>query len=151
MSFAFALKNEVKRRSRPLHRQRPTNQGTESSSTLIEELKMIRQFESVGLRVPSMRSVPSSMQPRITWPRHLSLIGLLLFTLLYVLIPTVAAQEPQRDPAGTATGDKHQALDAAGNPFVVAEPTDKTCPRLRSLQKLDGSPFSAPRSHFCHE
>jgi len=53
-------------------------------------------------------------------------MGLLLFTLLYVLIPTVAAQEPQRDPAGTATGDKHQALDAAGNPFVVAEPTDKT-------------------------
>ncbi len=87
---------------------------------------MIRQFESVGLRVPSMRSATSSIQLRITWPRNLSLMGLLLFTLLYVLIPTVAAQEPQRDPAGTATGDKHQALDAAGNPFVVAEPTDKT-------------------------
>src|SRR5260370_2536821 len=124
MSFAFALKNEVKRRSRPLHRQRPTNQGTESSSTLIEELKMIRnQFESVGLRVPSMRSATSSLQPRIVWPRHLSLMGLLLLTLLYVLIPTVAAQEPQRDPAGTATGDKHQALDAGRNPFFVAGPS----------------------------
>lgn len=93
------------------------------------------QFESAGLRVPSTRSVTGSMQPRIVWPRHLSLIVLLLFTLLYVLIPTVAAQEPQRDPAGTATGDKHQALDAAGNPFVVAEPTDKTAPDYLEKKK----------------
>src|SRR5260370_16913066 len=123
MSFAFALKNEVKRRSRPLHRQRPTNQGTKSSSTLIEELKMIRnQFESAGLRVPSMRSAPSSMQHRIVWPRHLSLAVLLLFTLLYVLIPTVAAQEPQRDPPGTATRHKPHSLYSPVNPFLLAQP-----------------------------
>ncbi len=97
---------------------------------------MIRnQFESVGLRVPSMRSATSSLQPRIVWPRHLSLMGLLLLTLLYVLIPTVAAQEPQRDPAGTATGDKHQALDAGGNPFVVAEPSDKSAPDYLEKKK----------------
>jgi Amt family ammonium transporter len=32
------------------------------------------------------------------------------------------------DPAGTATGDKTSVVDAAGNPFVPAEPTDKTAP-----------------------
>ena len=103
---------------------------------------MIRnQSESVGLRVPSMRSATSSIQLRITWPRHLSLMGLLLFTLLYVLIPAVAAQEPQRDPAGTATGDKHQAVNAAGNPFVVAEPTDKTAPDYDLCRSLTAVRF----------
>ena len=38
------------------------------------------------------------------------------------------ADEPKADPSGTATGDKSTAVDAAGNPFVVAEPTDKTAP-----------------------
>src|ERR1700724_917296 len=35
---------------------------------------------------------------------------------------------PNPDRAGTATGDKSAAVDAAGNPFVVPEPTDKTAP-----------------------
>ena len=35
---------------------------------------------------------------------------------------------PKPDPSGTATGDKTTAVDAAGNPFVVAEPTDKSAP-----------------------
>src|SRR6202158_4034103 len=35
---------------------------------------------------------------------------------------------PKPDPAGTATGDKSAAVDAAGNPFVPVEPTDKTAP-----------------------
>lgn len=39
-----------------------------------------------------------------------------------------AADEPQPDPAGIATGDKSTAVDAGGNAFVVAEPTDKTDP-----------------------
>jgi Amt family ammonium transporter len=32
------------------------------------------------------------------------------------------------DPSGVATGDKTTAVDAAGNSFVVSEPTDKTAP-----------------------
>jgi len=32
------------------------------------------------------------------------------------------------DPSGTATGDKSAVVDAAGNPFAVPEPTDKTAP-----------------------
>lgn len=39
-----------------------------------------------------------------------------------------ADDAPKPDPAGTATGDKTSAVDAAGNPFVVPEPTDKNAP-----------------------
>ena len=41
----------------------------------------------------------------------------------------------QADPAGTATGDKSSAQDAAGNPFVVPEPTDKSAPDYAKSKK----------------
>src|SRR5215470_8192351 len=46
-----------------------------------------------------------------------------------------AADEPQPDPAGIATGDKSTAIDAGGNPFVVPEPTDKTDPDYAQKKK----------------
>jgi ammonium transporter, Amt family len=46
--------------------------------------------------------------------------------ILLVAPRPTRAQQP--DPAGTATGDKNSAADAAGNPFVVPEPTDKSAP-----------------------
>ena len=49
--------------------------------------------------------------------------------------PSLSAQEPQRDPAGTATGDKTSAVDAGGNSFVVSEPTDKTAPDYAEKKK----------------
>ncbi len=39
------------------------------------------------------------------------------------------------DPAGTATGDKTSAVDAAGNSFVVPEPTDKNAPDYAQNKK----------------
>jgi Amt family ammonium transporter len=39
-----------------------------------------------------------------------------------------APAEPKPDPSGSATGDKSAAIDGAGNPFVVAEPTDTSDP-----------------------
>ena len=45
------------------------------------------------------------------------------------------ADDPKPDPSGTATGDKTTAVDAAGNPFVVAEPTDKTAPDYAKNKK----------------
>ncbi len=42
--------------------------------------------------------------------------------------PAAAPAEPKPDPAGTATGDKSAAIDGAGNPFVVPEPTDTADP-----------------------
>ncbi|HCC56942.1 MAG TPA: ammonium transporter [Solibacterales bacterium] len=45
------------------------------------------------------------------------------------------ADEPKPDPAGIATGDKSTAADAAGNAFVVAEPTDKNAPDYAANKK----------------
>ena len=42
--------------------------------------------------------------------------------------PSAAPAEPKPDPAGSATGDKSAAIDGAGNPFVVPEPTDTSDP-----------------------
>ncbi len=54
------------------------------------------------------------------------LLGLWLVAALTAF--SFADDGPKPDPAGTATGDKTTAVDAAGNPFVVPEPTDKTAP-----------------------
>jgi ammonium transporter, Amt family len=48
---------------------------------------------------------------------------------------SLAADEPQPDPAGIATGDKTNAIDAAGNPFVVPEPTDLSDPDYAQKKK----------------
>jgi ammonium transporter, Amt family len=45
------------------------------------------------------------------------------------------ADDPKPDPAGIVTGDKTAAMDAGGNPFVVAEPTDKTDPDYAAKKK----------------
>jgi hypothetical protein len=55
--------------------------------------------------------------------------------LLAGLSTQCLADEPKPDPSGTATGDKTTAVDAAGNPFVVAEPTDKTAPDYAANKK----------------
>jgi len=49
--------------------------------------------------------------------------------------PCFADDGPKPDPSGTATGDKTTAVDAAGNPFVVPEPTDKTAPDYPANKK----------------
>ena len=50
--------------------------------------------------------------------------------------PAAAAPaEPQPDPSGLATGDKGSAVDAGGNSFSVAEPTDKTAPDYADKKK----------------
>jgi Amt family ammonium transporter len=49
--------------------------------------------------------------------------------------PCSADDGPKPDPSGTATGDKTTAVDAAGNPFVVPEPTDKAAPDYATNKK----------------
>src|SRR5229473_6918389 len=94
---------------------------------------MIRnQVEPAGTRAPPIRSIASRML-RVPSPKQLCVA--VLFTFLCLLIPAVAAQEPQRDPAGTATGDKTNAVDAGGNSFVVTEPTDKSAPDYADKKK----------------
>jgi Amt family ammonium transporter len=48
---------------------------------------------------------------------------------------SLADDGPKPDPSGTATGDKAAAVDAAGNPFVVPEPTDKSAPDYAKNKK----------------
>ncbi len=49
--------------------------------------------------------------------------------------PVAQAPEPKPDPAGIATGNKDNALDAAGNAFVVSEPTDTKAPDYADKKK----------------
>ena len=55
--------------------------------------------------------------------------------LVTIFTSSLAAQEPKPDPAGIATGDKTNAIDASGTPFVVAEPTDKAAPDYADKKK----------------
>jgi Amt family ammonium transporter len=67
-------------------------------------------------------------------------LTLLSVTFLLFLAIGAAAQTP--DPAGIATGDRSTVIDAAGNAFVVSEPTDKTAPDY-AQKKKDYETFSA--------
>jgi ammonium transporter, Amt family len=54
-------------------------------------------------------------------------ISLLIVVLLGCLTPCgLLAQGPQPDPAGLTTGDRNNAVDGAGNPFMVPAPPDPT-------------------------
>jgi Amt family ammonium transporter len=65
--------------------------------------------------------------------------ALLVLLLAQILCGSMCAafadQAPQPDPAGAATGDKNSVVDAAGNPFVVPEPTDPTSPDYAKNKK----------------
>jgi ammonium transporter, Amt family len=56
--------------------------------------------------------------------------------LLAALSRTCLADDtPKPDPAGIATGDRNSTVDAAGNSFVVVEPTDKKAPDYAANKK----------------
>ncbi len=65
---------------------------------------------------------------RRTLVGSVAMIVLLAGTLASFSAFGFADDAPKPDPAGVATGDKTSAVDAAGNPFVVPEPTDKNAP-----------------------
>ena len=67
-------------------------------------------------------------------PRRGSIMMLAASVLIGALAP-VMADEPKPDPAGIATGDKTNAVDAGGTSFVVAEPTDKNAPTYGQAKK----------------
>ena len=69
---------------------------------------------------------------RVAHRKWLSTIVLLVWCVLGV---SSFASAQQTDPAGTATGDKSNVVDAGGNAFVVAEPTDKADPDYAARKK----------------
>ncbi len=77
---------------------------------------------------------------RRTTRRILQMIVALVIALVSAQIlcgpmSVARADQTQPDPAGTATGDRSSAADAAGNPFVVPEPTDPSAPDYAKLKK----------------
>jgi len=64
-----------------------------------------------------------------------ALLVLLLGQMLCGSVCVAFADQAPPDPAGTATGDKSSVSDAAGNPFVVPEPTDTASPDYAKNKK----------------
>ena len=60
---------------------------------------------------------------------------LAIVTGLAVMAAPAMAQEPKPDPAGIATGDKSNVVDAGGNSFIISEPTDKSSPDYEKNKK----------------
>ncbi len=60
---------------------------------------------------------------------------LILAVIVWLGAVVLADDGPKPDPAGTATGDKTSVVDAAGNPFVPPEPTDKSAPDYAQKKK----------------
>src|ERR1700681_3833053 len=65
----------------------------------------------------------------------LAVMFLVVGVLAANLTPPVAAQEHKPDPAGIPTGDKNNAIDAAGTSFVVSAPTDTSAPDYADKKK----------------
>jgi ammonium transporter, Amt family len=74
-------------------------------------------------------------RPRRSRLFDLAIMALGVGFLGTILTTPARAQEPKPDPAGIATGDKNNAIDAAGTSFVVSEPTDKSAPDYADKKK----------------
>ena len=59
-----------------------------------------------------------------------------------LISPGFAQDTAKPDPAGIVTGDKATVVDAGGNTFAPAAPTDKTSPDY-ARQKKDADDFQA--------
>jgi ammonium transporter, Amt family len=79
---------------------------------------------------------------RLRWFSSRTAAIVAIVILAGLLTPCIADEPPKPDPAGIATGDKTAVVDAAGNPFVVPAPTDKTSPDY-AKNKKDADDFQA--------
>src|SRR3984885_12502599 len=95
-------------------------------------------YSRKSLRIPktpgtTRRNSPEKKRPLAPWLR---VAFLFTAVMLSALAPQCRADDsPKPDPSGIPTGDKTTAFDAAGNPFVVAEPTDKSAPDYAANKK----------------
>ena len=64
------------------------------------------------------------------------IVALVFAQILCGPMSVALADQTQPDPAGTATGDRSSAADAAGNPFVVPAPTDPSAPDYAKARKI---------------
>ena len=102
---------------------------------------MTKQTEGRVLRRSLVRARAGTGPRPGAGPRFRSgsatILALLFAAGILASLSTVcfADDGPKPDPSGIATGDKTTAVDAAGNSFVVAEPTDKTAPDYAANKK----------------
>jgi ammonium transporter, Amt family len=89
--------------------------------------RYLNQQRSLAMRYAFLR--------RTTQWMSRSIAALVLAQILCGSMSVALADQAQPDPAGTATGDKLSVTDAAGNPFVVPEPTDTTAPDYAKNKK----------------
>jgi Amt family ammonium transporter len=66
---------------------------------------------------------------------RLSTVGSLTILVIIGVMLLAPLRLAAQDPAGIATGDKSNVVDAGGNSFVVAEPTDKSAPDYADKKK----------------
>jgi ammonium transporter, Amt family len=64
-----------------------------------------------------------------------AVVALVLANVAVGAMAPAFADDAKPDSAGTATGDKTAVVDAAGNSFVVPEPTDKAAPDYARAKK----------------
>jgi Amt family ammonium transporter len=71
------------------------------------------------------------------WTRPIARVLTVMFFLMFAagIAQIARADSPKPDPAGIATGDKSNVVDAGGNAFVVTEPTDKSDPNYAANMK----------------
>ena len=86
------------------------------------------------------RGRDQNTEPCVKNRSRLSLLcraALLIFAIVAIggLLTACFADEPAPDQSGTATGDKTVTFDAAGNPFVIAPPTDQSAPDYAEKKK----------------
>jgi len=74
------------------------------------------------------------LQPHRLRARFLLALAVLA-SILALVAPIMAQDAPKPDPAGIATGDKSNAVDAGGTSFMVTEPTDKNAPDYATNKK----------------
>ena len=91
-----------------------------------------RSSSRLSLRKPCLGR-PGWMKPRSI--KQCAAILLLAGIFAALSASPCFADEPKADPSGIATGDKTMAVDAAGNSFVVTEPTDKSAPDYAANKK----------------
>ena len=71
----------------------------------------------------------------VTPPSKRALLVLTFSILAALTTPCNGQEAPKPDPAGIATGDRTTVVDASGNAFTVAAPTDKTAPDYAQKKK----------------
>ena len=115
---------------------------------MAEEKKVTPQMEATprqaSLTLNVERQTQRASRPYLHWAslRGGAMLMLAIGIFAIFVAPCLGQAAPKPDPSGIATGDKNSVLDAAGNPFVVPQPTDPSAAGYAQA-KQDAAAFEA--------